>query len=313
MKLDLQSLSAEPLVYMLIHSGVFVTVLGLIFFFIGVLFGRATWGRYKRQTRELHAEVETLKEETANLKRRLGELSVKPGPNAPMMTETIPMPRKEAAPAPKPAPVAAEPAKEKDASAADGLSEQERLQRSRGNVIKTRAPAVAEEGADGGAAPAAEEVAHVAPLIDVAASATRQSSALAGIISQKDVDSAAGRVIPTLPEIPGNEPEPDGEPRSAEPARTEIDPHLGLVYKSRPAHADDLTALKGIARVLEQRLHGLGVYTYAQIADWTKDHVREFSSRLAFKDRIQREQWVEQAQALVAKRQAEPVQAAAAA
>ena len=57
MKLDLESLSAEPLVYMLMHSGMFVTVLGAMFFIIGLLFGYATWGRYKRQTRELRGEA----------------------------------------------------------------------------------------------------------------------------------------------------------------------------------------------------------------------------------------------------------------
>ena len=45
----------------------------------------------------------------------------------------------------------------------------------------------------------------------------------------------------------------------------------------------------------------MGVYTYAQIAAWNDEHIREFSSRLAFKDRIHRERWVEQAKELVAK------------
>ena len=31
-----------------------------------------------------------------------------------------------------------------------------------------------------------------------------------------------------------------------------LDPKLGLIFKSRPATADDLTALKGISRVLEK-------------------------------------------------------------
>ena len=79
-----------------------------------------------------------------------------------------------------------------------------------------------------------------------------------------------------------------------------LDPKLGLIYKSRPATADDLTALKGISRVLEQRLNEIGIYTYAQIAAWGEDRVKEFSARLAFKDRIQREHWVEQAGKLVA-------------
>jgi hypothetical protein len=57
--------------------------------------------------------------------------------------------------------------------------------------------------------------------------------------------------------------------------------------------------MKGIAKVLEQRLHEFGIYTYKQIAVWTEEQIKEFSSRLAFKDRIHREKWVEQAQKLL--------------
>jgi predicted flap endonuclease-1-like 5' DNA nuclease len=57
--------------------------------------------------------------------------------------------------------------------------------------------------------------------------------------------------------------------------------------------------MKGIAKVLEQRLHEFGIYTYEQIASWTEDQIKEFSSRLAFKDRIHREKWVEQARKLL--------------
>ena len=96
MKFDFESLSAEPLVYMLMHSGAFVTVLGLVFFIIGLMFGYATWGRYKRQTRELRGESASMKEEIAQLKRKIGDQSVKAGVAVNIATETIHMPRKEA-------------------------------------------------------------------------------------------------------------------------------------------------------------------------------------------------------------------------
>ena len=105
--------------------------------------------------------------------------------------------------------------------------------------------------------------------------------------------------IPTLPEIPlpaGATPPPQAE------VKPEMHPRLGLIYTARPAEVDDLTAMKGVARALEQRLHVLGVYTYEQIASWTKEQVREFSARLAFKDRIDREHWVDQAKVLLAKK-----------
>jgi hypothetical protein len=73
---------------------------------------------------------------------------------------------------------------------------------------------------------------------------------------------------------------------------------LGIVYAAPPAERDDLTALKGIAEVLQQRLHDMGVFTYKQIALWSHEQALEFSSRLGFKDRAPREHWMEQARDL---------------
>jgi predicted flap endonuclease-1-like 5' DNA nuclease len=83
----------------------------------------------------------------------------------------------------------------------------------------------------------------------------------------------------------------------------ERDPALGPIYREAPPNADDLTLIKGIAGVLAKRLHDLGVHTFHQIASWDEDHVRAFSNRLAFKDRITREGWVEQARTLEKARQ----------
>ncbi|MFZ2279041.1 MAG: hypothetical protein WAW39_14645, partial [Prosthecobacter sp.] len=72
------------------------------------------------------------------------------------------------------------------------------------------------------------------------------------------------------------------------------------IYKTQPENVDNLTEIEGISLVLAQRLHDIGIYTHAQIAAWDEDQVKEFSARLAFKDRIYRERWVEQARKLVA-------------
>jgi predicted flap endonuclease-1-like 5' DNA nuclease len=42
----------------------------------------------------------------------------------------------------------------------------------------------------------------------------------------------------------------------------------------------------------------MGVYTFKQIALWTDEQAHEFSSRLGFKERVEREHWREQARAL---------------
>ena len=63
---------------------------------------------------------------------------------------------------------------------------------------------------------------------------------------------------------------------------------------------DDLTRIKGIKAVLQDQLHAFGIRTFQQIAAWTDDDVEAFSELLSFKDRAKRDQWVKQAQELMA-------------
>lgn len=65
------------------------------------------------------------------------------------------------------------------------------------------------------------------------------------------------------------------------------------------ADADDLKKLSGVGPALEKKLHAAGVTTFAQIAAWGADEIAEFDEKLSFKGRIEREGWVEQAQAIV--------------
>lgn len=66
----------------------------------------------------------------------------------------------------------------------------------------------------------------------------------------------------------------------------------------RPERADDLKRIAGIGPKLEERLNGLGVWTYAQIADWTPEQVAWVDDYLSFKGRIGRDGWIAQAAAL---------------
>ena len=77
-----------------------------------------------------------------------------------------------------------------------------------------------------------------------------------------------------------------------------LDRQLGIVYTARPDAVDDLTVLKGVGDVIEKQLNGMGVFTLKQIALWTESQAREISNRLAFKDRVLREHWREQARKL---------------
>ncbi len=76
------------------------------------------------------------------------------------------------------------------------------------------------------------------------------------------------------------------------------DPHFGYLYQEAPTHMDDLTQIRGIAKVLEGRLHRSGIYRFKQIARWDDKQVRAFSKKLRLKGRIQRDGWVKQARRL---------------
>ncbi len=67
-----------------------------------------------------------------------------------------------------------------------------------------------------------------------------------------------------------------------------------------PNNPEDLKRIRGIGKQNEGRLHGLGVWYYSQIAAWTPENVEWVSSYLAFRGRIQREQWIAQARELAA-------------
>ena len=72
---------------------------------------------------------------------------------------------------------------------------------------------------------------------------------------------------------------------------------------TRPAFGapDDLKRISGVGPVLERMLHGLGVFYFWQVAEWSPEDVRNVDEVLtAFKGRIERDNWVRQARALSA-------------
>lgn len=70
---------------------------------------------------------------------------------------------------------------------------------------------------------------------------------------------------------------------------------------------DDLTQLKGVAKVLERTLHKVGVFYFWQIAEWSPEDVQYVDSKLeAFRGRIERDGWVDQASELAAAPNAAP-------
>ncbi len=77
---------------------------------------------------------------------------------------------------------------------------------------------------------------------------------------------------------------------------TRIHRTRGRVFTSRPNMVDDLKLISGVATVLEGKLNDYGVYTFRQVMEWDQTNIAEFQELLpAFKDRIERDDWVGQA------------------
>ena len=66
---------------------------------------------------------------------------------------------------------------------------------------------------------------------------------------------------------------------------------LGAVYDSRPEVVDDLKRVRGIAKVMEQKLNAAGIYTFAQIARWSDEAAAEFGVRMAIQGNVDRYNW----------------------
>ena len=80
------------------------------------------------------------------------------------------------------------------------------------------------------------------------------------------------------------------------------DPTLGILFTKAPDEIDDLKKIKGVATVLEEKLHEIGLYRFKQVALWTDEQVAEFSEKLSFPGRIERDEWVKQATELHAEK-----------
>lgn len=60
----------------------------------------------------------------------------------------------------------------------------------------------------------------------------------------------------------------------------------------------DLKKISGVGPAIEKKLNAMGVKRYEQIANWTKADITEADDKLNFKGRIEREDWISQAQTL---------------
>src|SRR3990170_4055155 len=70
-------------------------------------------------------------------------------------------------------------------------------------------------------------------------------------------------------------------------------------FKRPKGEPDDLTRIKGVDAALAGRLNGLGVIKFDQIANFSDDDLANVDETLALDGRIEKDDWVSQAQQLV--------------
>ncbi|MES9974982.1 MAG: hypothetical protein ABW094_12025 [Candidatus Thiodiazotropha sp.] len=91
------------------------------------------------------------------------------------------------------------------------------------------------------------------------------------------------------------------KPAANKPAANKPAANKPAASRSAAKNKNDLQMIKGIGAVIEKKLQEYGVKSYAQIAAWSSAEIEDFSQRLNFKGRIERERWVEQAKEMIAK------------
>ncbi len=72
----------------------------------------------------------------------------------------------------------------------------------------------------------------------------------------------------------------------------------GLLDAPRDGKKDNITCIKGIGLIIEEKLNAIGVFHFDQIAVWTEENTAWADSQLSFPGRAKREDWIGQAKLL---------------
>ncbi|SFJ10101.1 NADH dehydrogenase subunit E [Phyllobacterium sp. CL33Tsu] len=94
----------------------------------------------------------------------------------------------------------------------------------------------------------------------------------------------------------GEKPDVQGVDIAAKPVSLEDKSRPAAI--ERPAVIDDLKLIAGVGPKIEDILHELGIFTFAQVAAWKKAEREWVDNYLNFNGRIERDEWVKQAKAL---------------
>jgi len=144
----------------------------------------------------------------------------------------------------------------------------------------------------------AEEL-HVAEALAEEVAAEEVAAKLEAAIASASDTPVAEAVVEAAPAVEETVETVKAAPAEKKVVKKKVAKKKVVVKKEATAEAGDkLTEINGIGPVIEGKLQGLGISSFAQIADLTPERIVEIDGQLNFKGRIDREEWVAQAKKL---------------
>ena len=111
-------------------------------------------------------------------------------------------------------------------------------------------------------------------------------------------------IIPSIPAVP-----PTGNSEAAvlnRIASRANEVNFDRIGRAVATEADDLKDIVGVGPFLERKLHSLGIYTFRQVANFTKEDIDKVNELIEFfPGRIERDNWVEQSKEFYQKKYGE--------
>jgi NADH-quinone oxidoreductase subunit E len=147
--------------------------------------------------------------------------------------------------------------------------------------------------------PASEKATSASPPAFDAAAANKTEPAVEGEARPRTSPSAQSQQVGLAsPELLRGEPIGAAGKKPAKTPKPALDDPNRPAGIEKPAAVDDLKMISGVGPKIEGILHSLGIYTFAQIASWKQAEREWVDGYLNFKGRIERDDWVKQADAL---------------
>jgi predicted flap endonuclease-1-like 5' DNA nuclease len=120
--------------------------------------------------------------------------------------------------------------------------------------------------------------------------------------AESDIDAPPpATAAPAPANDPAKEPPHSAIHDAAEKATSEVhQPETAAATPAPETGDDDLTQIRGIGPKFAQTLKDHGITSYRKLAGLTAQEIEELEEKLGFSGRFERENWIEQARALLA-------------